>query len=628
MESQAAKDRIAQDRKLWEDLKLKGTPTIYVDGRELDIEADESLEDRVAGELGVPPAPPPSASAASVPRARAVTLRRAGTRAHEALPPRWPSRSKRLCSEPATTRPRLRQGATKAMASTRASSRRGRGTSSRWLREGAAGALRQDVAVPIAQCRQRGARVLGVPAGSSGDRQGGARGHVARAGGGALQGALRRLVVEDDPARGLALARTGGRRRRRRRVRRLRVPLLPEARARARRALGEAQATRCASSTSSCRSPMHPHGEIAARAAIAAQAQGKFWEMHQPALRATGSTSSRPTSTGTPRSSASTSTASARTCSRRPTKERLDADRKLADDLQVQGTPTIFIDGREYDSKGDLASGSTRRSRQREEVDCEGVPRRHVAAPSRRGRRLEACGCFPTGRHYAGIAHLLRTVIRGLLEELAGRRPVGRAAHRARRRGDDGQGRVGRPRRRGRHRRRARRRDRRAQELAREPRAARSRRRRRDVHKITDDDVKDAPPFAAVAHEIAAALAGHVPAAYNAAFDRAFLTNELARAGLCRSRARRRVARPARLGARGPAGREVARPRRGRRAPRHRARERPPRERRRRGRPAGAARARARRRAFPRTYGALVQEQRRLALAQADERRLRWRGGC
>ncbi len=62
MESQAAKDRLAEDRKLWEDLKLNGTPAIFVDGRELDIESDEPLEERVAGELGVPPAPAPSGS--------------------------------------------------------------------------------------------------------------------------------------------------------------------------------------------------------------------------------------------------------------------------------------------------------------------------------------------------------------------------------------------------------------------------------------------------------------------------------------------------------------------------------------------------------------------------------------
>jgi protein-disulfide isomerase len=55
MDSPAVKERIDHDRKLGEELKLKGTPTIYVNGRELDVELDESLEDRVAVELGVPP---------------------------------------------------------------------------------------------------------------------------------------------------------------------------------------------------------------------------------------------------------------------------------------------------------------------------------------------------------------------------------------------------------------------------------------------------------------------------------------------------------------------------------------------------------------------------------------------
>src|SRR6202012_4204473 len=50
------------------------------------------------------------------------------------------------------------------------------------------------------------------------------------------------------------------------------------------------------------------------------------------------------------------------------------------------------------------------------------------------------------------------------------------------------------------------------------------------VHGIKDEDVKDSPRFEAVAHEIAAALQGCVPAAYNAAFDRAFLVNEFGRA--------------------------------------------------------------------------------------------------
>jgi protein-disulfide isomerase len=53
MESAPEKNRIESDRSLGEQLKLKGTPTIYVNGRELDVEQDESLEDRVAGELAL-----------------------------------------------------------------------------------------------------------------------------------------------------------------------------------------------------------------------------------------------------------------------------------------------------------------------------------------------------------------------------------------------------------------------------------------------------------------------------------------------------------------------------------------------------------------------------------------------
>jgi protein-disulfide isomerase len=69
MESQAAKDRLAEDHRLEEDLKLKGTPTLYVNGRELDIEADEILEERIASELGIAPAAAPSASSSPSPSA-------------------------------------------------------------------------------------------------------------------------------------------------------------------------------------------------------------------------------------------------------------------------------------------------------------------------------------------------------------------------------------------------------------------------------------------------------------------------------------------------------------------------------------------------------------------------------
>ncbi len=245
---------------------------------------------------------------------------------------------------------------------------------------------------------------------------------------------------------------------------------------------------------------------------------------------------------------------------------------------------------------------------------------------------LEACGCFPTGRHYPGIAHLLRAVVRGLVAnvsaeeswvelpialvdvETTGRDPstdriveVGLAIAR---KGEIAERRnwlvnPGRP----------------------IPKEA------SDVHKITDDDVKDSPRFETIATEIMTALVGCVPAAYNASFDRAFLRSEIDRTASLpadglppalqrdvewidplvwarelqseeRSRALTDVA--ARLGI-------VLQNA-------HRASD-----------DAEAALrvmlTLARDVRIPATYGALVQQQRRLALEQADERRLRWRVG-
>jgi DNA polymerase III subunit epsilon len=248
-----------------------------------------------------------------------------------------------------------------------------------------------------------------------------------------------------------------------------------------------------------------------------------------------------------------------------------------------------------------------------------------------RGVVLEACGCFPTGRHYAGIAHLLRTVARGLIEELAADAPwadlpialidvetTGRDASVDRvvevgiaiSRGGDLVERKnwlvnpGQP----------------------IPKEA------SDVHKITDDDVKDAPRFEAVAREIVAVLAGCLPAAYNAAFDRAFLRNEIARAGLSEADLppglHRNVewldplvwARELQQGEKSRTLGEVASRLGIALENAHRASD-----------DAEAALrvmlALGRDVRVPRTYASVVQEQRRLATAQADERRLKWRPG-
>ncbi len=98
---------------------------------------------------------------------------------------------------------------------------------------------------------------------------------------------------------------------------------------------------------------MHPHGEPAARAAIAAQAQGKFWEMHHQ-LFANG-THLEDGDLESYAKALGLDLGRFRTDLQSPaTKARLDADRKLADGLGVKGTPTLFINGREYDATVDL----------------------------------------------------------------------------------------------------------------------------------------------------------------------------------------------------------------------------------------------------------------------------------
>ncbi|MDP9000610.1 MAG: thioredoxin domain-containing protein [Myxococcota bacterium] len=98
---------------------------------------------------------------------------------------------------------------------------------------------------------------------------------------------------------------------------------------------------------------MHHHGEIAARAAIAAQKQGKFWEMHdqlfvhaQHLEEEDLAGYAKAIGLDVDRFVADMAGAAA--------KDRVEADRKLADALGIKGTPTIFIDGREYDIKADI----------------------------------------------------------------------------------------------------------------------------------------------------------------------------------------------------------------------------------------------------------------------------------
>jgi DNA polymerase III subunit epsilon len=137
-------------------------------------------------------------------------------------------------------------------------------------------------------------------------------------------------------------------------------------------------------------------------------------------------------------------------------------------------------------------------------------------------------GCFPSGRHYPGIAHLLRIVAAGLLDEFAadhavhglclaaidtettGRDPLNdRVVEVACVFWRDGAV-IGRK-----------------SWLVNPgcpiPKEA------FDIHGIGDDEVKDAPPFRAIVPELYDCLHGYVPMAYNAEYDRKVLQAELGR---------------------------------------------------------------------------------------------------
>lgn len=143
----------------------------------------------------------------------------------------------------------------------------------------------------------------------------------------------------------------------------------------------------------------------------------------------------------------------------------------------------------------------------------------------------DGVSCFPTGRHYPGIAHLLRVVVAGLAEEFPGETPLTAArlvCIDTETTGRDPE-------------------NDRIVEVAAVlwengevidrkawlvnpgipiPKEA------FDVHGIGDEQVKDAPPFAVVLGELIEFVAGAIPVAYNAEYDRKMLTAEIARLGV------------------------------------------------------------------------------------------------
>ncbi|HEY8072561.1 MAG TPA: thioredoxin domain-containing protein [Labilithrix sp.] len=99
--------------------------------------------------------------------------------------------------------------------------------------------------------------------------------------------------------------------------------------------------------------PGHPHADIAARAAIAAWEQGKFWDMHHVLFTNQRHLEQTDLDSYAKDLGLDISRFHADMQSQKTT-DRIAKDRKLGEDLQIQGTPTIYINGRQYDGHQEL----------------------------------------------------------------------------------------------------------------------------------------------------------------------------------------------------------------------------------------------------------------------------------
>lgn len=93
----------------------------------------------------------------------------------------------------------------------------------------------------------------------------------------------------------------------------------------------------------------HPQAERAARAAVAAQRQGRFWEMHDALFdsRTTGLSEA-----GMRQIASDLGLDMERfeaDWESQETRARIDSDRELADRLGLDGTPMLYVDGRYFD---------------------------------------------------------------------------------------------------------------------------------------------------------------------------------------------------------------------------------------------------------------------------------------
>jgi hypothetical protein len=97
----------------------------------------------------------------------------------------------------------------------------------------------------------------------------------------------------------------------------------------------------------------HPHGEMAARAVLAAGNQGKFWEMHHLVFEHQDALELQDLERYARRAMVDIAKWKAEIDSQ-PIKDRIAKDKAAADDLKIDHTPTVFANGREIDPVEDL----------------------------------------------------------------------------------------------------------------------------------------------------------------------------------------------------------------------------------------------------------------------------------
>ncbi len=101
--------------------------------------------------------------------------------------------------------------------------------------------------------------------------------------------------------------------------------------------------------------PMHPRAQHAARAAWAAGKQGKFWEMHR--LLFENQTLNEDRDFEKFAKDIALDVKMFLSDYESPEgKERIEKDMKLGEEVGVHGTPTVFVNGREYDFNDSLQS--------------------------------------------------------------------------------------------------------------------------------------------------------------------------------------------------------------------------------------------------------------------------------